>query len=335
MNEADYSPSGLARITGAILIFRQQVPSPTALSRARVSVARTIGQILSGIGDRAVETLLEVNGLIAESGPALVLGTSRRTSVLDAAFVNGVASRAADHNSVDDQLYRRLAPVVALLLSIGEDRAVSGELFLRAYLAGVEAASAISPTDSRDLQRAASLVIPAVAAASHILELNASQLSVAIELASQLTAEKDPHFAGTEFDPIGSGYLVRTVLFAALIAESGAAEASSSLDKETIATQVGSPAPDLAGLNGFERAARALPLTSFDELWVEFANIASRCIARDQVAPLFELLDNIDKVSDIRKLARLLEAKARPDAARSITFAKAGDHDAPETTWVP
>jgi len=324
MTDGVHAPFDLARIADSICLCRQRLPSQTALARARVSIAWTIAQILSGIDQLVVERLLDAKGLTADSGPALILGTSRRTSVLDAAFVNGAASRAARPSIAGTELSRQIAPIVALLLSIGEVRAVAGESFLRAYLIGAVTASALRRANLGDADNAVSLVVPAVAAASHILALDARQLFTAIELALRLVADKDSSLAAGEFAPIYAGYCVLTALFAAQFAESAPAESGSRAGEKTH-----------AGPEGFEAVAQALPSASFDELWTEFDDIARCRLPRDQIAPLFDLLDNVGSVSNIGKLTRLLEAKVKPDGARAIIFAKAGEHDAPETTWVP
>jgi 2-methylcitrate dehydratase PrpD len=77
------------------------------------------------------------------------------------------------------------------------------------------------------------------------------------------------------------------------------------------------------------------PMTE-TELWEKFEDCASRRLPREQVAPLFEALQTLDKSDDINRVTALLRADpARASKSGKVTFARARDQDAPETTWVP
>jgi 2-methylcitrate dehydratase PrpD len=73
-----------------------------------------------------------------------------------------------------------------------------------------------------------------------------------------------------------------------------------------------------------------------DEMWEKFNDCAKRVLPRDQVAPLFERLETVEKMTDVSQLTRLMRANPS-DAAppRKVTFAPASAQAAPETTWVP
>ena len=77
------------------------------------------------------------------------------------------------------------------------------------------------------------------------------------------------------------------------------------------------------------------PMTS-GELWDKFNDCVVRALPRDQIAPLFELLETLEKASDMTQVTRLLEVsrlhKAPP---QKVVFAPRGTEEAPETTWVP
>jgi len=73
-----------------------------------------------------------------------------------------------------------------------------------------------------------------------------------------------------------------------------------------------------------------------DELWEKFADCAARSLPREQIAPLFERLETLETVSDMRQVTRMAEVSAlhRPPPRR-VVLAPAGTEVAPETTWVP
>jgi hypothetical protein len=57
---------------------------------------------------------------------------------------------------------------------------------------------------------------------------------------------------------------------------------------------------------------------------------------REQIAPLFERLETLEKVTEIGQVTRLLEvSELHKSAARKIVFAPRDAQEAPETTWVP
>ena len=74
--------------------------TPEALHWTASAFVDTVGVTLAGIREPAPNILLGVPGVATSPGPASILGTDRRTSVLDAALVNGVASHALDYDDV-------------------------------------------------------------------------------------------------------------------------------------------------------------------------------------------------------------------------------------------
>jgi len=75
-----------------------------------------------------------------QCGGALVFGTVRRTSALDAALVNGTASHALDYDDFSSDLGgHQSVPLVAPLFALAEERGASGLRLVLAYVAGIEA----------------------------------------------------------------------------------------------------------------------------------------------------------------------------------------------------
>lgn len=81
------------------------------------------------------------------------------------------------------------------------------------------------------------------------------------------------------------------------------------------------------------------PLSS-EELWEKFYDCARRALPKEDVLPLFERLESLDKVDDIRQITRMLAKRAAPGTTTSrSTTAKPtpaqGDNTLLETSWVP
>jgi 2-methylcitrate dehydratase PrpD len=72
------------------------------------------------------------------------------------------------------------------------------------------------------------------------------------------------------------------------------------------------------------------------ELWDKFSDCASRSLPREQIAPLFERLETLEKVTEVQQVTRLLEVSdMHHKPVRKVVFAPRGAQEAPETTWVP
>ena len=72
---------------------------------------------------------------------------------------------------------------------------------------------------------------------------------------------------------------------------------------------------------------------SAKELWDKFSDCAERGIARENVAPLFDKLECLEEVADIREVTRLL---VRPEPTAAPRFADTERGGVPlETAWVP
>ena len=88
-------------------------------------------------------------------------------------------------------------------------------------------------------------------------------------------------------------------------------------------------------LDDFERRGPGgVPMTT-EELWEKFADCAKRALPRGKIAPLFDLLGNIEALGSVAELTMLLErhASERPDVggARAATMLET----ATATGWVP
>ena len=132
-------PSVATRLAERICAFRLEDLTARALSEARTAIIDTVGCTLAGSVEPCVRILLDTPGVADAPGPALVFGTDRRTSALDATLVNGTASHALDYDDVSGVMGgHHSVPVTAPIFALGQQLGSSGRCALAAYVIGVE-----------------------------------------------------------------------------------------------------------------------------------------------------------------------------------------------------
>lgn len=222
---ADAAP-GLAQALGeriAALSFAQ-LPAD-ALRWARMGILDTIGVTLAGAREDAPR--LAALALELHNGPALVVGTSRRTGMLDAALVNGTASHALDFDDCNNTLGGHpSAPVLSALIPLAEHLGSSGRDFVAAYVAGFEAETKIALAVNfhhytKGWHPTATLgTFGAAAACAHLLKLDAAGTATALALAASFASGIKANF-GTMTKPLHVGHCARNGLYAARLAQVG------------------------------------------------------------------------------------------------------------------
>jgi 2-methylcitrate dehydratase PrpD len=194
---------------------------PEAVHWAKIGILDTVGVTLAGSDDPSATI---VAGVLASSGPALILGTSKRTSPLDAALVNGTASHALDFDDCNNTLGGHpSAPILPALFALADEIGASGREFIAAYVAGFETECKLSlgvnfyqytrgwhPTTTIG-------VFGAAAACAHLLKLDAERTAVALSIAASFASGIKSNF-GTYVKPLHIGHCARNGLFAALLA---------------------------------------------------------------------------------------------------------------------
>lgn len=294
-------------------------------AQARNAIIETISLTIAGMGEVGPQLLLKTSGIAKSPGVALVLGTDTRTGVLDAAFVNGVASRAkADIGAAAS------GPLVAALLALGEERKASGKQFLFAYLAGVETEARLnrmlrSAPDQSEWQPGAGCgTVSVAAAASHLMKLDSGQVATALAIAASFAGGFKANFAA-KAEPLLGGQCARDGLMAALLAEAGydASHSIPELDQHSIGDD------DLGrGVDGVEAS---------DDPWEKFNDRVRKILPREQIAPPFEPLDTLDTAADVNQITQLMQVSHLHDrgVAKPVSFARRGTEEAQETNWVP
>jgi 2-methylcitrate dehydratase PrpD len=226
MSEQPAPPFAL-RLAEKICGFAGDGVTELARKRARHSIIDTVAVTLAGFPEPCTQLLLKTAGIATSAGDALIFGTDRRTSALDATFINGTASHALDFDDFSGVFGgHQSVPLVPALIAIGEERKISGRQLLLAYLVGVETELKLAravhyhhydkgwhPTSTLG-------TIGAAAAVAHLLKLGPQRTATALAIAASLSSGIKANF-GTMTKPLHIGQCGRNGLMAALLAETG------------------------------------------------------------------------------------------------------------------
>lgn len=216
-----------ARLAQHICGFDKSHATKLALQRAHTSIIDTIAVTLAGIPEVCTQLLLGTPGIAELPGGSLVFGTDRRTSALDATLINGTASHALDFDDFSGVFGgHQSVPLVAALFALAEERKLSGNKLLLAYLVGVETEIKLAravhfhhydkgwhPTSTLG-------TIGAAAAVAHLIDLDEARTAMALAIAASLASGIKANF-GSMTKPLHVGQCGRNGLMAALLAERG------------------------------------------------------------------------------------------------------------------
>ncbi|KRE18248.1 2-methylcitrate dehydratase [Bosea sp. Root381] len=217
----------LARLGARIAGFDAGQVSAKALKQARTCILDTIGVTLAGAGEPCTRILAETPGVAEAPGKALLMGTAQRTSMLDAALINGTASHALDFDDFSGHLGgHQSVPLVPLLFALADERGSTGKALIAAYAVGVETEIRLARAVNfhhydKGWHPTATLgVFGAAAAAAHFIGLDARRTATALAIAASSASGLKANF-GTMTKPLHIGQCGRSGLLAALLAERG------------------------------------------------------------------------------------------------------------------
>jgi 2-methylcitrate dehydratase PrpD len=202
--------------------------SPLAMTRAQQAIVDTIGCMVAGARDQAPRSVAAA--FSSEIGPTGVSGvfTGGRASLSVAALINGTAAHCLDF---DDNFHPARAHasavlVPALLAIASADDSISGDQFIRAYLAGLEAQATVgfgvNPPHYNKGWHGTSTVgcIGAAAGVAVLLGLDEERIAQAMSIATSLAAGPKGQF-GTAVKPLHAGMAARNAVEAANLAQVG------------------------------------------------------------------------------------------------------------------
>jgi 2-methylcitrate dehydratase PrpD len=241
---------------------------PDLRHEAKRAIVNFFATALGVAHDPAVATAVRVLQPLAGPAQASLIGHSERMDVLSASFVNALAANLLDYDDTHlATIIHPTAPVAPPVLALGEQRGLSGQEILTAFILGAEIecrmGNAVSPGHyARGWHITATCgIFGAAAASAKLLGLSPQQSRNALGIAASQSAGVVENLP-TGAKNVGVGNAARNGLFAALLAEQGYTAAPGAI----------------AGPRGWARAAGDEPklaeLTEgLGERW-EFAKIA-------------------------------------------------------------
>ena len=201
--------------------------SPKAKHVAIGGIIDTIGVTLLGATEPVVSVLQKSLAGDVTQGKALVFGGARRAGVLEAAFINGTASHAADYDDMAHAMGGHPSvTLVPVIFALGESLGSTGAEVLEAYAVGFEAECRIGRVVNPDHYErgwhptSTIGVFGAAAAAARLLKLDAQGTATALAIAASLASGVKANF-GTMTKPLHVGQCVRNGLMAAQLAAGG------------------------------------------------------------------------------------------------------------------
>ncbi|MFM1813314.1 MAG: hypothetical protein RLZ98_9 [Pseudomonadota bacterium] len=204
----------------------EQLPV-AALETAKRALLDTVGVTLAGANSDPARIVAASVGAGSVAGPALVFGQEYRTSILDAALINGTASHALDFDDCSNTLGGHPSvPILPALWALAEERGANGQDFLLAYIVGIETETRIGravnfhhyekgwhPTSTLG-------VFGAAAACARLMKLDEDRIATALAIAASMASGLKANF-GTMTKPFHVGQCARSGLLAALLASNG------------------------------------------------------------------------------------------------------------------
>ncbi|WP_179045427.1 MmgE/PrpD family protein [Sphingobium lactosutens] len=185
-----------------------------------------------------------------DAGAISLIGARTRASVANAALINGTAGHALDYDDIQPFVGHPGAVVVPAALAVGEALGADGELFVRAIIAGYDAAhfvgSLVMPAhyDHGFHSTATVGTFGAVAASAVLMRLDQGAVQHAIGLAATQAAGLKCMF-GTMAKPYHAGRACSAGVTAASLAARGMTASADSLeaDRGFLSTQAHQPIP--------------------------------------------------------------------------------------------
>jgi len=227
MTAAGTGQTLIQRLAERIRAFGPEDITPHAIALARTAIIDTLGVTLGGAAEPCTTNLLRTPGVAEAPGACTLFGTDRKTSALDAAFVNGTASHALDYDDFSQPMGgHQSVPLVAPLIAVAEERHLSGAQLIESYIVGIETEIRLARAVNfyhydKGWHPTATLgAFGTASAVGHMIGLDAAQLAVALAIAASFASGLKANF-GTMVKPLHVGQCARNGLLAALLAAAG------------------------------------------------------------------------------------------------------------------
>ena len=227
-----YSNSTLAqtdsvtsKLTRFIINSRFDAIPSGAVQNAKIAILDTLGVTVAGGSEESAK----ISGQLAREErakeEATIYGQRFRSSVLQAAFVNGIASHAHDFDHSFVVGGQPTSPIVAAVFALGETLGVTGKQILEAYIVGFEVTAALAFA----VQTAGAAgwhlngtigAFGASAGCAKLLALKQREVEMLLGMTASLSSGLQSNF-GTMTKPLHVGQASRNGVLAARLAKLG------------------------------------------------------------------------------------------------------------------
>jgi 2-methylcitrate dehydratase PrpD len=209
-------------------ISYEQFPK-TVIDASKIAILDCIGVTLAGCGEISSKIISEYVGYTGKL-EAGVMGGGFKTSVDQAAWINGTKAHALDYDDyfILDYLepYHPSAAILPAVLAVGEKHHLSGKNVLLAYVTGFEVEARIAIACMKQQYKigwhTTSTLgsLGATAAVAKILKLDEEKTRIALGIASSFSGGLRKNF-GTMTKPLHVGNAARNGVIAATLARVG------------------------------------------------------------------------------------------------------------------
>ena len=200
------------------------LPAPV-VEISKTAIMDTLGVSLAG----ATEESARVMGRLAleehATRESTVYGQRFKSSVLQAALVNGVAAHAHDFDHSFVRGGQPTSPIIPAIFALAEHLGASGQQILEAYVAGVEVVArlifAVTSAGGGGWHANGTLgVFGASAGCAKLLGLTTAEIETALAIAASMGSGVTANF-GTMTKPLHVGLAARNGVLSARLAQSG------------------------------------------------------------------------------------------------------------------
>lgn len=197
---------------------------PAAVEVSKQAILDFIGVTIAGMEEPLARILREEAAEQGGHPQATVIGTNERTSVTQAALINGSAGHAHDYDDVQMVMTGHpTVPVAPVVLAMAEHKGYSGAEVIAAFCAGVDTECIVSTyageSHYRDGFHSTGTIgsFGATAAAAALMALDKEKISGAFGIAGTQAAGLKASF-GTMCKPLHAGHAAATGAQAAALA---------------------------------------------------------------------------------------------------------------------
>ncbi len=190
-------------------------------------IVDTFAAILAGVSSEVAEPLQKYLASSGESGVSPILGTGRTASPETAALINGTYGHSLDYDDVLSMIPAHPSAVIlSALLASMDNKPVSGNSFIEAYIIGVEVGGKVGLGMTNDhYQRGfhatgTLAMFSGVAALAKLHGLDAPAIQQAFGIAASMASGLRRNF-GTMTKPLHTGLAARNAVTAVRLAMCG------------------------------------------------------------------------------------------------------------------